>query len=289
VSGDKEWIGTNRAWWDERAPAHATSRFYDLDGFRDGTTPDRLRPFEADELGVDPEGLELLHLQCHIGTDTLSWGRRGARVTGLDFSAPAIDVARELARDIGVDATFVVADVYDAVGALGGATYDVVYTGVGALSWLPRIDDWAEVAAALVRPGGVLYVVEIHPMLWSFDEDSPEPVVEWTYFGPITWDASSGTYTDGDITTEHNTTSERNWGFGSVLSAVVRAGLAVEHVAEHPIGVQQRWPWMEPVPGRADLWRVPSTRPQLPLLWSFRARRPARPAASASVQRMPRA
>ena len=274
MSGDEDWIGTNREWWDERAPTHATSRFYDLDGFRTGTTPDRLRPFEGDELGVDPAGLDLLHLQCHIGTDTLSWARRGARVTGLDFSAPAVDVARDLARDIGVDATFVVADVYDAVEALGGATFDVVYTGIGALCWLPEIDEWAELAAALVRPGGVLYLVEIHPMLWPFDDESPEPVVEWDYFGPISWGGSAGTYTDGKITTEHNTTCERNWGFGPVLSAVVRAGLTVEHVAEHPIGVQQLWPWMEPVPDRDDLWRVPSTRPRLPLLWSFRARRP---------------
>src|SRR5207237_7029960 len=136
--------------------------------------------------------------------------------------------------------------------ALGGATFDVVYTGIGALGWLPDIGEWADVAAALVRPGGVLYVVEIHPTLWLFDDDTAEPTIGWTYFGPISWAASVGTYTDGELTTEHNTTCERNWGFGSVLSAVLDAGLVVEHVAEHPIGVQQLWPWMEPVPGRPD-------------------------------------
>src|SRR5438094_5277756 len=125
VSGDVDWVGTNRAWWDERAATHAASGFYDLEGFRSGAMPDRLRPFEGDELGVDPAGLDLLHLQCHIGTDTLSWARRGARVTGLDFSHPAIETARALAVDVGLAdrSEFVHADVFDAVEALGGRAF----------------------------------------------------------------------------------------------------------------------------------------------------------------------
>src|SRR3954454_7840462 len=102
-----EWIATNHAWWDERAPVHERSEFYDLEGFRTGATPDRLRPFEGDELGLDPAGLDLVHLQCHIGTDTLSWARRCARVTGLDFSGEAVAIADRLAHDAGLAATFV--------------------------------------------------------------------------------------------------------------------------------------------------------------------------------------
>ena len=162
-----------------------------------------------------------------------------------------------------------------AVEALGGRTFDIVYTGIGALTWLPDIDKWAQVVAALVKPGGVLYVVEIHPFLWPFAEDTEETTFEWSYFGPITWDGSAGTYTDGALTTEHNTACEHNWSMGPVLTAVVRVGLVIEQVAEHAIGVQQRWPWMEPAPGRPDLWQVPQDRPQIPLMWSFRARRPS--------------
>src|SRR5437868_1478026 len=137
VTAERKWIAANRAWWDERAPSHAASTFYDLDNFR--TKPDRLRPFEGDELGVDPAGLDLLHLQCHLGTDTLSWAQRGANVVGLDFSAPAVESARTLAGETGLAdrAEFVQSDVYDAVGALQGRVFDVVYTGIGALSWLP--------------------------------------------------------------------------------------------------------------------------------------------------------
>jgi SAM-dependent methyltransferase len=266
----KRWIKLNRAWWDERAASHASSGFYDLGSFRRGR--DDLRPFEAEELGVDPDGLDLLHLQCHLGTDTLSWAARGARVVGLDFSEPAVATARSLAADLGLDdrAEFVVADVYDAVDALGGRRFDVVYTGIGALTWLPDIDRWARTAAALVEPGGVLYVVEIHPFLWPFG-DSPEPELAYPYFGVVESDDAFGSYTDRALPTEHNHVLERNWAMGDVITAAVRAGMTIELVGEHEMGVEQKWPFM--VRGRDRFWRMPSDRPSIPQLWSLRARR----------------
>jgi SAM-dependent methyltransferase len=175
----QRWVRTNRLWWDERATSHAESAFYDLAGFRAGRND--LRPFELDELGVDPAGLDLVHLQCHLGTDTLSWAQHGARVVGLDFSTPAIEWARALAEDCRLEAEFVVGDVFDAVKLLGRRTFDVVYTGIGALSWLPDLDRWAKVVASLLRSGGVLYLVEIHPLLWSFS-DGDAPALRWDYF-----------------------------------------------------------------------------------------------------------
>lgn len=275
MSADRnEWIEANREWWDERAPSHAGGAFYDLESFRADGRPDRLRPFEGDELGVDPAGLDLVHLQCHIGTDTLSWASRGANVTGLDFSEPALEVARLLAADIGVTAEFVRSDVYNASAALDHRLFDVVYTGGGALSWLPDIERWAELVASLLRPGGVLYLVEIHPFLWPFDDDTEEPVVAWPYFGPIVWHDATGSYTDRTMETEHNTTHEQNWGIGPVVTAIVRAGLVIELISEHPIGVEQVWPFMERSEAVGGCWVIPPGRPQLPLLWSLRARLP---------------
>jgi len=267
----KRWVATNRRWWDERARSHANSDFYDLDGFRAGR--DDLRPFELDELGVDPKGLDLVHLQCHLGTDTLSWARHGARVVGLDFSAPAVEVARSLAVDCGLDATFVVGDVYGASERLGGRTFDVVYTGIGALPWLPDLDRWAAVVASLLRPGGLLYLVEIHPFLWSIS-DGDEPAVRWDYFAPFESESANGSYTDRQLATMNNQVCLHNPGFGSVVTAAVGAGLVIELVAEHPMGVEQMWPFMEQGPDR--LWRMPEDMPQLPLLWSLRARKPRR-------------
>ena len=268
-----DWTADNRAWWDERVPLHLGSDFYALDDFRAGG--ERLRPYELAEVGIDVTDLELLHLQCHIGTDTLAWARHGARVVGLDFSPEATAAATALARDVGLGdrAEFVASNVYDAPGALGGRQFDVVYTGIGALSWLPDIGRWAETAAALVKPGGVLYVVEIHPFIWVFDDDAPEPAVAWDYFAEVHWENSAGSYADRNALTQHNRTHERNWGIGEVVSAIVDSGMTVEFVHEHRIGVERYWPWMEPAEGRPDLWQLLADRPSLPLTWSLRARR----------------
>src|SRR4029453_3945653 len=130
--------------WDERVPIHVASDFYDVERFVAGPPP--LRPFEVQELG-DLSGRTLVHTQCHFGLDTLSLARAGARVTGLDFSEPAVAAARALGAEragrTGIEAEFVQANVYDAVDALDGRRFDVVYTGLGALNWLPDIEGWA--------------------------------------------------------------------------------------------------------------------------------------------------
>ena len=175
-----EWREANRANWDERVPIHVSGEFYDVASFKGGQ--ERLQPFEIDEVG-DVSGKELLHLQCHFGIDTLSWACRGARVTGLDFSAPAVVAARGLASDMGLEATFVQSDVYDAVDATGGLSFDIVYTGRGAIIWLPDMGRWAEVVADLLEPGGFLYLTEFHPFTDIFgDEDLS---VEYDYFHSV--------------------------------------------------------------------------------------------------------
>ncbi len=122
----------NRALWDEWAVINAKSTFYDLEGFKKGGTC--LKPHEINEMG-DVAGKSLLHLQCHIGDDTLSWARLGARVTGVDFSERAIDLARSLAAEMSIDARFIRSDVLDLPAALDGE-FDIVYTSRGDLRLL---------------------------------------------------------------------------------------------------------------------------------------------------------
>lgn len=154
--GPDDWREANRARWDERVAIHTASDYYDQDRFR--RARDVIRDFEVAEVG-DVTGRSLLHLQCHFGQDTLSWAHRGAaRVVGLDFSEPAIETARELAAELGYGpdrAAFVAADVYDAAEAVPDDAYDIVYTGIGALNWLPDLERWADTAASLVAPGGL--------------------------------------------------------------------------------------------------------------------------------------
>ena len=260
---------TNRASWDERVPIHVSGEFYDVAGFKAGQ--ERLRPFEISEVG-DVTGKELVHLQCHFGIDTLSWARRGARVVGLDFSAPAIAEARRLAAELGLDADFVRSDVYDAPRALGGRDFDVVYTGLGALNWLPDIRRWASVVAALVRPGGFLYLSEFHPFTFVFGDDDLTVVDDYFHREePHVWD-EPGTYADLGAETAHNITYEWNHTLGDVVSAVIEAGLRLEFLHEHDYTLYPQWPFLEK--SGFDTYRMPEGTPRLPLMYSLRARKP---------------
>jgi 2-polyprenyl-3-methyl-5-hydroxy-6-metoxy-1,4-benzoquinol methylase len=264
-----EWREANRDHWDERVPIHVSGEFYDVDSFKAGQ--ERLQPFEIDEVG-DVSGKDLLHLQCHFGIDTLSWARRGARVTGLDFSAPAIEAAGKLASELGLEATFLHSDVYAAVEATGGRTFDIVYTGRGAILWLPDIRRWAEVVAELVRPGGFLYLTEFHPFTEVFGDDL---TVEYDYFqdeNPRVWD-EPGTYADFDADTSNNLTYEWNHTLGEVVSAVSSAGLSIELLHEFDYTKFARWPFLEK--SGFDTFRLPEGMPRLPLMYSLRARKKA--------------
>src|SRR6478672_2154446 len=190
IAGMDEYVATNLANWNSRVPHHELG--YGLDAYRsDPTHLSGVVRFDVPRLG-DVAGLDAVHLQCHIGTDTLSLGRLGARMTGLDFSAPALEQGRRLAAAVGLEVEFVESDLYGAPAALGRERFDLVYTGIGALCWLPDIRRWAEVVAALLRPGGRLFIREGHPMLWTLDEKRTDVLaVEYPYFEtpePIVWD-----------------------------------------------------------------------------------------------------
>lgn len=109
-TGEQDAVAANRTLWDTWTGLHQESAFYHVEGFLAGR--DHLNPVEHEELG-DVRGLRFLHLQCHFGIDALGWARRGAEVTGVDFSARAMEAARELARRAGLEARFVQSDVHD--------------------------------------------------------------------------------------------------------------------------------------------------------------------------------
>src|SRR5690349_13318913 len=155
------YLDTNRASWDERADIHVEdlTGSYGIERFLAGE--DVLYPIEAGEIG-NVAGLKLLHLQCHIGLDTLCLARRGAEVTGLDFSAAALGHARELAAKADLTARFVQGEVYDAAG-LCGTDFDLVYTTWGTINWLPDVRRWGATIAAVLKPGSRLYFADTHP------------------------------------------------------------------------------------------------------------------------------
>ena len=234
----EESFAINRANWDERAPAHAASPDYQLQRFLDDPAhlSDVVR-FDVPRLG-DITGLRGVHLQCHIGTDTISLARLGARMTGLDFSPTAIAEARALARRSDADIDFVESNVYDAVTALGAERFDLVFTGIGALCWLPDVRRWADVVAALLKPGGRLFIREGHPMLWALaDTSSPDDklVVEHPYFEtaePLVYD-EGGTYVETDVVFTTTTSHSWNHGLGEIITALFDSGLRLTQFVEH--------------------------------------------------------
>ncbi len=274
------YLSVNRAWWDERAPLHAGSATgYRLDDFR--RHPDRLHAIERDEVG-GVDGKTLLHPQCHIGTDTLSWAGRGATVTGVDFSPPALEVARGLARDLGLEdrARFVESDVYGLPDVLDGV-FDIVFASWGAIGWLPDVGRWFRVAAHFVAPGGIVYLADGHPTAWLFNDDAASPAdlrVTYPYFttdDPIAYvgPEQGGSYAVPDAPTVHNDTHEWSHPLGSVVQAAIDAGLVVEMLHEHAAIPWPMFPFLEA--GEDGMYRLPAAMPSIPLAFSIRARRPA--------------
>lgn len=274
-----EYTDANRANWDERATLHADrgGQGYRVSQFIDDREAlSGVVRFDLPRLG-SVAGLRTVHLQCHIGTDTLSLARLGARVTGLDFSANAVDEARRLVADTGDDVDFVVADVYDAASVLTPGSFDLVYTGVGALCWLPRVDQWAEVVAQLLAPGGSLFLREGHPILWSMDERLDDDLhlrfPYWERERPLEWDGDSSY-----VETAHRLTATRtyewNHSLGEIVTALLAAGLRLDLLEEH-----DSVPW-EALPGQMIArpdgeFALDALDGVAPLSYTLRASKPA--------------
>ena len=250
LPGVTDYLDVNRANWDERAAVHAASPEYGLDRFvADPAFLSDTVTFDRPRLG-SLDGQRVVHLQCHIGHDTLSLARLGASsVVGLDFSASALEQAsRFVATAAGGDRVrFVQADTYSALAATGGG-FDLVYTGVGALCWLPDIKRWAQTVRSLLRPGGRLHIREGHPVLWSLDYDRDDDLLalHTTYFeqpAPMVFDEPY-TYVTTDHEFKTTVTHEWNHGIGEIVTALLEAGLTLTTLVEH-----QSVPW-NAMPGK---------------------------------------
>ncbi|WP_027345935.1 class I SAM-dependent methyltransferase [Hamadaea tsunoensis] len=263
----------NLANWDERAPAHARSADYGLAKF--AADPGHLSEvvrFDQPRLG-DIAGLRGVHLQCHIGTDTVSLARLGARMTGLDFSPAAVAEAARLAEAAGVTADFVQSDLYAAADVLPNEAYDLVFTGIGALCWLPDIRRWAAVVARLLKPGGRLFLREGHPMLWALHEDTADGLrVAYPYFEtpePLVSD-EPGTYVDADREFTHTVSHSWNHGLGELVTALLAEGLRITMLVEH-----DSVPWKALDQGMVEdergEWRLAEHRERVPLTYTLQA------------------
>ena len=269
-----DWVELNQRHWDERVAIHVGSAFYDVDGFISGKPA--VQPFEIDELGP-LGGLRMAHLQCHFGMDTLDLVRLhpGLIGVGLDFSAPAVASARELADRVGLSSrcTFVEGDVMAASSVLEPESFDLVYTGKGAICWLSDLPAWAAQCFSLVRPGGYLYVSEFHPVGYTLSEKDGPTVVD-DYFRSEPWvDEFEGTYADASAPTEHNVSIAWNHPISNVISSVIGAGFELRFFHEYDYTLFRMNEWL--VEGPDTRWYWPSPSARLPLMYSLKAYKPS--------------
>jgi SAM-dependent methyltransferase len=266
-----DYLAANRANWDDRVAIHVASQFYDVEGWL--ATRPGMRDRERQVLG-DVTGLDVVHLQCHFGLDTLALADSGARVVGVDFSPRAIREARRLTERAGLGgrARFVEADVLRAAEVLAPGAFDLVYVSLGALCWLPRVRQWASQVALLLRPAGQLYLHDVHPLAWALADD--EARVEHSYFeetAPYV-DDSDLTYTDGEGRIGSTRSYEWNHSLGEIVSALLDEGLQLRKLEEHDWTVWGRFPWL--VETADHRWECPPGRPRMPLSFTLLASRP---------------
>jgi ubiquinone/menaquinone biosynthesis C-methylase UbiE len=273
-----EFLEANRELWDAWTGINAASEFYDVSSFKTGQDGIRLADYERAEIGPI-EGRTLLHLQCHFGLDTLSWARLGARVTGADFSPAGIAAARALADELAIPATFVESNIYQLPEVLDGQ-FDVVYTSRGVLGWLPDIAGWARVAARYVKPGGFLYVTEIHPVAQVFESEGVKPgelklaYPYWSHQAPLSF-AVKGSYADPSAPTDGLVEHGWDHSLGEIVSSVIEAGLRLEFLHEFDF---VEWPVEFLVRGEDGRYRLPAgSKGELPLFFSLKASRPLQP------------
>ncbi len=257
------YLETNRHLWNERTPIHILSDFYDMDGFLQGNTS--LKSIELAQVGEVKEKT-ILHLQCHFGQDSLSWARMGAKVTGLDFSEAAIEYAQKLNTQLGLDAEFICADVYEAPQLLS-QQYDMVFTSYGVLGWLPDMQKWANVVATCLKTGGELHLIEFHPLVWIFDNDFTH--IQYSYFNvEAIIENEEGTYTDKNAPIK-SPCMTWNHPLSEVVNALISANLRIEGLNEYDFSPYNCFP--NTVPTDEGNFYLKGMEKKLPMVYAIKA------------------
>lgn len=261
----KAFFEANKAMWEARVPVHLESAFYAMDSFKKGKSS--LNQVELSELG-SVEGKSLLHLQCHFGQDSLSLARMGAKVTGVDFSEKALDAARQLNNELGLDAIFVQSNVLELDQQLKGK-FDMVFTSYGVLGWLPDLDIWARQINHFLKPGGIFYMIEFHPTIYLLDFDTLEITFPYFNVGEIK-EEISGTYANREADVSGH---EYFWchSLAETINPLLKQGLEVEFFHEFPFSNYNCFPNMvETSPGQ---FQFKGLEGKLPYMFSLRMKK----------------
>jgi ubiquinone/menaquinone biosynthesis C-methylase UbiE len=254
----------NRESWNELTTLHAESSFYDVEGFKNGKTS--LNHIEIEELG-DIKGKKLLHLQCHFGMDTLSLARQGAEVVGVDISDTSIQKATELSTELDILAKFIRSNVYDIENVLD-ETFDIVYTSYGAINWLDDLDKWAKIMSRYLKPNGIFYMVEFHPFIYTFNDNSE---ISDSYFKSNSLETVvEKSYTDkSEISKKNLKHIEWHHSLSEVINNLIANGLKIEFLNEFPYQVYNCFPNL--VESEKGKWVSEKYGNKIPHMYSIKA------------------
>lgn len=256
----------NNLFWNEVAPVHVKS--YNIEKLKDKKS--LLSSIELDDLG-DMKNKKLLHLQCHIGTDSISLSYEGAKVTGVDFSKESIDAAKKLAKELNTDINFIESNIYDIEKKLE-EKFDIVFTSKGVLCWLKNIKEWGRLIAKYLKIGGFFYIMEIHPFKYMLDDTLTDEVkIKYSYFhkdNPVCFDDEYPDYSEKNYIPK-SPTYEWNWSLSDILNALISSGLRIEFVREYDRLFYNGLPGM--VRDKDGWWFLPKYKGMLPLTYTIKA------------------
>ena len=256
----------NRQSWNELTSLHTESGFYDLESFKKGKTS--LNHIELEELG-DIKGKKILHLQCHFGMDTLSLARLGAEIVGVDISDTSIKKAKELSEELHIPARFIRSNVYDIENVLN-ETFDIVYTSYGAINWLDDLDKWAKIINRYLKPGGMFYMVEFHPFIYTLNNDAE---ITDSYFNTKPLEtAVESSYTDNSEVSGKNLKHiEWQHSLSEVMNSLISNGMRIEFLNEFPYQVYNCFPNLVEI--EKGKWVFEKHRDKIPYMYSIKARK----------------
>lgn len=225
-----DYISINREFWNHRAEVHFGSDFYDNSSFLEGRNS--LNNIELAILGDQLAGQRVLHLQCHFGQDTLSLARMGAEVTGIDLSEKAIEKAKSLQHQMGLNAEFICCDVLKIDEHLNtNEPYDLIFASYGAIGWLPELKRWGQLISQYLKPGGRFVFAEFHPVLWMLNDEMD--AFDYSYFNKKAYlEESQGSYASPEDKKKHQS-YYWNHSLADVFSSLLEAGLTISHFSEY--------------------------------------------------------
>ena len=271
-----QYFEANKELWNKRTAVHKDSLFYDVTGFKAGANS--LTPIELTEVG-DVKGKSLLHLQCHFGLDTMSWSRLGAKCTGIDLSDEAIKLAKEINDELKLNAEFICSNVYDLhpknresskVSPLGGdseETFDIVFTSYGTIGWLPDLEKWAAIISCYLKPGGLFYIADFHPVVWMFDDDFTQ--IKYYYDNrEVIVTENYGTYTNRKADIKGK---EYGWNhsISEIVNALIKQGLEIQQFNEFNYSPYPNF--SNSIESEKGKWYIKGMEGKIPIVYSIKA------------------